>query len=273
MTIRDTATQVGVRVASRGDAAVTLSVWKALFLREALVRLFSKRAGVVWLLAEPLANIVILMVVFSVMGIRHFGGIDTGIWVMAGMIGFFMFRRTGIIAMKAIQMNRPLYTYRQVKPVDTVLVRGAVEGVIMFLVSIILLLGAGFLSLDVIPVDPILVVGNVFVLWLLGMGFGLVTSVATELVPELGEILNLIMMPLYFLSGVIFPVDLIPPPFRDWVLLNPIVHGVEGIRLGFASHYHSIAGLNLWYPLAVALVLIVLGLALHRRFANRMLAQ
>lgn len=273
MTKRGADTQNGVRMAYRGDAAVTWSVWKALFLRESLVRLFSKRAGAIWLLAEPVFNIVVLMVIFSVMGIRHFGGIDTGVWIMAGMIGFFTFRRTGMLAMKAIHMNRPLFTYRQVKPVDTVLVRGAVEGVIMFLVSIVLLLGAGLLGLDVIPVDPLLGIGNLLVLWLLGMGFGLVTSVATELIPELGEILNLIMMPLYFLSGVIFPVDVIPSPFREWVLLNPIVHGVEGIRLGFASHYHSTPALNLWYPLAVALVLIVLGLALHRRFAGRMLAK
>lgn len=263
----------GHQAKSARDAwVITGSVWKALFLREALVRLFSKRAGAVWLLAEPLANIVILMFIFSVIRVRHMGGIDAAVWIMVGMLGFFMFRRTGMITMRAVTMNRPLFTYRQVKPIDAVLVRGAVEGLIMLFVMLILLAGAGLLGVEVMPGDSLLALGQLVVLWCLGMGFGLVTSVSIELIPELGEVMNLIMMPLYFLSGVIFPISVVPVPYRDWMLWNPIAHAVEGVRLGFAPHYHPVNGLNLWYPAGAALVLVVVGVALHRRFAGRLIA-
>ncbi len=258
---------------AREPWVITLSVWKALFLREALVRLFSKRAGSLWILAEPMATIVVLMFIFSVMRVHTLGGIETAVWIMVGMLGFFMFRRTGMIGMRAVTMNRPLFTYRQVKPVDAVLVRGAVEGVIMVFVALVLLLGGALWDLNVLPGDPLLAVGQFLTLWLLGMGFGLVTSVAVELIPEVGEVLNLVMMPLYFLSGVIFPVNVVPEPYREWVLINPIVHAVEGIRLGFAPHYHPVQGLDLWYPPAVALILVVVGMALHRRFAGRLIAR
>jgi len=248
-------------------------VWKALFLREALVRLFSKRAGTLWLFAEPVASVVVLMFIFSVMRVRKLGGIETAVWLMVGMLGFFMFRRTALLAMRAVTMNKPLFTYRQLKPVDAVLVRGSVEGIIMVFIVLVMLVGGGLFGLAVLPGDPLLALGELLSLWVLGMGFGLVTSVAVELIPELGEIINLAMMPLYFLSGVIFPVSVIPQPYRDWVLLNPIVHGVEGLRLGFAPHYHPVDSLDPWYPLASALVLIVLGLALHRRFAARLIAR
>lgn len=256
---------------SRSDLAITLSVWKALFLREAMVRLFSKRAGTVWLLAEPAASVVLLMVIFSAIRARQFGGIDTGLWLMAGMIGFFMFRRTALFSMAAIHMNLPLFTYRQVKPIDAVLVRGTVEGVITFFVGLLLVVGGGLYGLDVIPGDPLSLLNGLFSLWALGMGFGLTTSVLAHLAQELRDVINIAMMPLYFLSGVIFPVDVIPQPYRDWVMLNPIVHAVDAMRVGFAPHYHIPDAADFIYPWQVALALIVVGLLLHRRFANRLL--
>lgn len=257
----------------RSSLQITYSVWKALFLREALVRLFSKRAGTVWLLAEPAVHIVVLMIIFSVMRLRHVGGIETAVWIMAGMAGFFMFRRTGMLSMRAIEMNRALFIYRQVTPVDAVLVRGTSEGTIMVMVILVLLGGGALFGLDVAPGDPLLALAQFFVLWVLGMAFGLVTSVITEMIPETGEVIGLIMMPLYFLSGVIFPLNVVPEPYRGWILWNPLVHAIEGVRLGFAPHYRPVDELNLWYPAAVALVLTGLGLALHRRFADKLVAR
>jgi len=90
-------------------------------------------------------------------------------------------------------------------------------------------------------------------------------------VPEIGRLIGLAMTPLYFLSGVMFPVWMIPPDYRDWLLLNPLVHALEAARLGFAPYYQAVPGLNLWYTYAFALVVIFIGFALHRRFATRLL--
>jgi capsular polysaccharide transport system permease protein len=112
-----------------------------------------------------------------------------------------------------------------------------------------------------------------FGLWLLGMGFGMITSVAIELVPEVGRVLSLAMMPLYFVSGVMYPISVVPQPWRDYLLLNPIAHGLEAARLGFAPYYHAVPELNVPYLYGFALVTLFLGLALHRRFAMRLLAR
>jgi capsular polysaccharide transport system permease protein len=110
-------------------------------------------------------------------------------------------------------------------------------------------------------------------LWLLGIGFGLVASVITELVPEAGRLIKLMMMPLYLLSGVMFPLAVVPPPYRDWLMLNPVAHGLEAARAAFASHYHVMPGVDLHYLHGFALACIFLGLALHRRFSSRLAAQ
>lgn len=259
--------------ATRTPATITLSVWKALFLREALSRLFSGRAVWFWLLAEPVFHVTYMLVIFTVIRVRSVGGIDTTVWLMVGMLAFFMFRRTGTQVMNAVSANQALFSYRQVKPVDTVLVRGGLEGILMIVIAGVLLAGASLFGHSVVPADPLAVLEAFFGLWLVGMGFGLITSVLGELVPELRRIINFVMMPLYMVSGVIFPISAVPQPYRDWLLLNPVAHGLEAARLGFAPHYHAVPELSIAYIYGFALVSIFLGLALHRRFALRLLTQ
>jgi capsular polysaccharide transport system permease protein len=257
----------------RISTAITVSVWKALFLREALIRLFASRALWFWLLAEPVLHMAIMIAILTAIRVRTVGGIDTAVWLMIGMLAFFMFRRTGTQVMNAVSANQALFAYRQVTPIDTALVRGGLEGLLMAIIAPILLLGAALLGYAVIPADPLTVFEAFLGLWLAGMGFGLVSSVGKELVPELGRVIELAMVPLYFISGVLFPLSTLPQPYRDWLMLNPVAHGLESARLGFAPHYHAVPELNLAYLYGFALVGIFFGLTLHRRFALRLATQ
>ncbi len=257
----------------RTPAAIMLSVWEALFLREAVSRLAAGRAAWLWLLLEPVVHVVFLMTVFAVIRMRVVGGVDVAIWLMIGLLAFFMFKRTAVQTQNAVNANHALFAYRQVQPVDTVLVRAALEGFLMVLVASILFGGTGLFGLGIVPADPLSVLQAFTGLWLMGLGFGLMASVAIELVPELGKFLALTMAPLYFLSGVIFPIADVPLPYRDWLLLNPVAHGVEAARLGFTPYYHAAPGLSLAYTYAFALLGIFLGLALHVRFAARLIAK
>jgi capsular polysaccharide transport system permease protein len=258
---------------SRPPLDITLSVWRALFLREALNRISRERVAWLWLLLEPVAHVAFLVLLFTFVRLRVIGGIDTVIWLMVGLLAFFMFRRPAQQAMNAVGTNQPLFTYRQVKPVDTVLVRAALEGFLMTLVTAILLAGAALFGLDIGPADPLAVLEAFLGLWLIGLGFGLIVSVADELLPLVGRIIGLFMHPLYFFSGVIFPLAKIPSPYREWLLYNPLAHGLEAARLGFAPHYQAVPELSIGYMYACALAGIFIGLALHYHFASRLIAR
>ena len=270
---QDTPTAGSPMRSGRPSLVITLSVWRALFLREALARLFAGRATWFWLVADPVFNVAYLAFIYTVIRVRTVGGIDTVMWLMVGMLGFFMFRRTGTQVQNAISANQPLFTYRQVLPVDTALVRAGLEASLMVVVASVLLTGAAILGHSVVPADPLAVFEAFFGLWMVGLGFGLVTSVAIELVSELGKVLKLLMMPLYILSGVILPLSAVPPPYRGWLMLNPVAHGLEAARLGFAPYYHAVPELSVAYLYAFGLVSIFFGLALHRRFATKLVTQ
>jgi capsular polysaccharide transport system permease protein len=259
--------------AARSSLTITLSVWKALFLRESLGRLFASRGMGFWLLAEPVFHVGYLMFIYTVISVRSIGGIDTAVWIMLGMLAFFFFRRTGTQVAQGIKANQALFAYRQVKPVDTVLVRGMLEGVLLLVVVVILLAAAALLGHPSVPDDPVQVLAAFLGMWLIGLGFGLIGSVVNELLPEFERVVNLVMMPMYLISGVMFPIAAVQQPYRDWLLLNPIAHGLEAARVGFAPYYHAAPETSLSYVYTVALCMVFFGLALHRRFASRLSTQ
>ena len=259
--------------AYRNSLGITLSVWKALLLREALSRLFSSRGAWFWLIAEPVAHMAIMGFLYAGIRQRTIGGIDFIIWLVIGLQGFFLFRRTANQMAGAIDSNRALFSYRQVVPIDTVLMRGVLELILSVAVISVICLGLVMLGHDVVPADMMIVLQAFFGLWLLGVALGLIISAGSEVAPEFRQIINLVMIPLYLISGAIIPIASVPEPYRDWLLINPIVHGLDGAREGFAPYYHSVPNLSMGYLYDVALIGIFVGLLLHRRFAERMVTQ
>lgn len=257
----------------RTSSLITWTVWKALFLRETVTRLSAGRAAWLWLLLEPVVHLVFIMVLFGFVLQRVVSGVDYGLFVAIGILGFIVARNTATRSKEAINANDTLFTYRQVFPVDTVLVRAALEAFLFLISALCLVTGLGLFGYEVFPHDFLQVLLAFAALWMAGIGLGLTLSVASQLIPESGKVSGMLFGPLYFLSGIMYPPSTIPPAYQSWFLLNPFVHGIETVRTGFFPQYHTIPGVSMGYLLAFAMVTICLGLALHVRFATRLVAK
>lgn len=258
-------------MAPRSAWQVTWSVWRALFIRDAMYRLFSRRAAWLWILLEPAIHMGFIIFIYTTVRIRTVGGIDVAIWLMVGFLGFFMFRRTLNLSMAGVQMAKVLFTYRQVKPVDTVLVRGATEGLLMLVITILILLAGALFNLPVFPAQPLLALAAMFALWYMGLGLGLLLSIPRVLIKETENLVNLILAPVYFLSGILLAVDAVPMPYRNVLIANPIAHAIDALRSGFSDHYQPFHEMSLFYCFAVGTVCTCLGLMLHRVYAHRLI--
>lgn len=257
----------------RSPTRITMTVWRALYLREAASRLFGSRAGWLWLFLEPLAHVAFISFLFSVIRQREISGIDTVLFLTLGLIGFFLFRRAANQMGGAIDGNRALFTYRQVLPFDPIIVRGFVELTIMTGIFLFTMMGLLLLEYDVTPDQPLRMALGYLALWLLGTGFGLIIAISSEVVGELRKIFNLMMMPLYFLSAVIFPINIVPPEYRYILLYNPIPHALETIRMAFSPQYISVPGIDVGYCFIWAAGFWALGLVLYHRFSYRVVAE
>ena len=244
-------------------------------MREAVARLSTGRAAWLWVLLEPVAHLVFLSLLFELVRQFVLPGVEGAMFITTGVLGFLIAQNTAMRCKDAISANVALLTYRQVLPIDTVLVRAALEAALVVIGGLVLLTGLGLLGYNVMPYDVLQVLLSVATLWLVGVGMGLILSVISEMIPELGKLSAMVFRPLYILSAVMYPAAVVPAAYQDVFLLNPLVHGIELIRAGFFSpyQYHTGPGVSAAYIMGFALVTICLGLALHVRFVHRIVEQ
>lgn len=262
-------------VHSRSPWRVTLAVWHALFLRETVARLFGKRMAWFWVLTEPAIWIGMFVLIRIVLfgRIRLIYNADILPWMVTGMMVFLLFRNNMNRSGEAINSNKSLFTYSQVKPVDTVFVRCFLEGMILSFIFIMFILLGQLLEVGLLPDFPIQSLVVWFSMWWLGLGCGLIVSVISQFAPEINRIIGLMTIPLMVFSGVMRPIYSFPHWLQQYALYNPIAHGVESFRLSFFENYYTLSEISLNYLWYWALGTTVLGLALHLRFEMKLKAE
>ncbi|HBS82007.1 MAG TPA: ABC transporter permease [Halomonas campaniensis] len=264
----------GAPKGARTPWQVTRSVWYAMFMREALSRTMADRMGWFWMIFEPVAMVGIMVAIRSfIRGGRLVVNAEFIPWLIAGLMGFFLVREGMLRGMGAIEGNSALFAYRQVQPIDPVLVRNFLEGMLRSFVFLIFIGGGLMLGLDMYPDNAVRVMAAWLSLWCLGLGLGLVTSVAATLVPEVGRVIRMLSLPLLIISGVILPLNQLPHWLLEYLMLNPIPHGLETLRLGFFENYEVVHGTSMLYFWLVTLSLNALGLVMHLRFVDRLKAK
>lgn len=241
------------------------SVILALFIRELRVRFGHYKGGYIWMVLEPLAHVLILSSIITFIRHRVLAGVDIPVFVVTGVVPFLLFKNIAIQVMESAEASKALFTYRQVRPMDVFLGRTILNSVISLGVFAIMLTALAWLGMDVPFADPMMVLIVFALLILLGLGLGMILCVFVYLMPEVKNLMRLMFMPLYLISGIIYPITSINPTLLEYVMWNPVLHAVETLRVSFFVSYHSVTGISLTYVSVIALVLMLLGMAMYSK--------
>lgn len=245
---------------ARNCIEIQISVIKALFLREAKTRFGKYRLGYLWAILEPAAHLMVMLVIFGYIMHRTMPDISFPVFLINGIIPYFIFSDISIRSIKAIEANQGLFNYRPVKPIDIVIARTLLEMVIYILVYLVLM---GILSLcgEIFSLARVLLLFSTwFLLIIFSCGVGLIFMVIGSSHPETEKFLPIVIKPLYFISCIMFPLQAIPKQYQSYVLWNPIVHVVELSREAVVANYTS-DGVSFGYLAICALGIFFLGLA------------
>lgn len=248
------------------------SVIFALFIRELKTRFGSYKLSYVWMLVEPLAHMAVMSYIFSQIASHLVGGIDFSVFLVTGLIPFFLFRNTALHVMDGVDANRALFSFKQVKPMDAFIARTLLESILSAVVLVLILSGMAWVGVDVSIRDPIQYIFLFGLLVLMGLGLGMLFCVIAHYMPEARIVIRIAFMPLYFLSGVMYPISAIPPDYRAVLMWNPILQGIELMRGAFFDRYHLTAEISLQYVIMLTLLALFLGLALYRNMRFKLLA-
>lgn len=244
---------------------ITKAVIFALVLREFQTRFGERRMGAFWVLFEPIAHITFMMFIFAVIRARAVPGMDFPVWLLAGMVPFFLMRNIALKLMDSVEANRALFAYPNIKILDTYVARVIVECLTSACVYIILLFILGFwFGLDISIAYPLRWIGSLVIGVLFAAGLGIFLSIIAQAMPNSKSFIRLLFMPLYLISGVIFPLWMIPPKYLPLVLWNPFAHIIDNIRSSIFVMYPKIPGVNYSYVLVLTLLFLCVALGLYR---------
>jgi capsular polysaccharide transport system permease protein len=142
--------------------------------------------------------------------------------------------------------------------------------VIQAVVFIIVLTGLGMLGYHVLPPHPVELGGVLVLAATLAFGLGLLFAAIASIIPDARAVIRVMFMPLYFVSGILFPVTRFPDEWVRWMAINPVLHLVELSRVMGIEEYQPMKYVSIAYPVALAIVATVIGLMLYRlRFLAR----
>ncbi|HAI7027746.1 TPA: ABC transporter permease [Escherichia coli] len=243
---------------------------EALFLREIRTRFGKFRLGYLWAILEPSAHLLILLGILGYVMHRTMPDISFPVFLLNGLIPFFIFSSISKRSIGAIEANQGLFNYRPVKPIDTIIARALLETLIYVAVYILLMLivwmTGGYFEIT----NFLQLVLTWSLLIILSCGVGLIFMVVGKTFPEMQKVLPILLKPLYFISCIMFPLHSIPKQYWSYLLWNPLVHVVELSREAVMPGYIS-EGVSLNYLAMFTLVTLFIGLALYRTREEAML--
>jgi ABC-2 type transport system permease protein len=233
-----------------------------LWLRE-LKRYFRSRAQIVASLGQPLLYLVAL-------------GYGLGpVFRQAGKGSYLQFVAPGVIGMSvlfsSIFSGIGLLWDRQfgflketlVAPVPRIQIMigrtlgGATISVIQGTLVLIVCLVAGFRPAHLADVP--VAIGFMLLIAIVFAGLGTVIGSSLQNMQAFQLIMNFLVMPLFFLSGALFPLDNLPAGLAVATRIDPLTYGIDGLRGAFIGLSHFGTATNGSVLAAVAVVLLGLG--------------
>lgn len=118
------------------------------------------------------------------------------------------------------------------------------QGIIVLLLSLII--GFRVYNIALVPLSIIIM----FLIALFFTGVGMAIASMLEDFHGFQLIMNFLIMPLFFLSGALFPLKSLPPIINVVASLNPLTYGVDGLRDSLVNITH--------YGLAVDIIVLSL---------------
>lgn len=252
--------------------AIQMRVIGALLLREILTRYGRHNIGFLWLFAEPMMFTLGVTTLWTLTNATHGSSLPIVAFAVTGYSSVLLWRNMPGRCVCAIAPNAALMYHRNVKIIDIYASRLLLEAAgatISFIVLSILFVSIGWMSP---PADILKVVTG----WLLLAWFGAVLALVVGTVSERSEIVEKLWHPMSYilfpLSGAAFMVDWLPSRAQKFILLLPMVHGIEILREGYfgsmvRAHY------NVSYMAGVCLCLTFVGLVQERKISRMVIPE
>jgi len=208
----------------------------------------------------PVVSSILFILVFGLsLGgrIKQVGGVDYEVFIVPGLITM------GMVQAAYSNNASTIFQARFDRYVNDVLSAPmrpwqmsfgfTVGGIVRALAIGVSLLVLAFLLVDVPVRHPFELALAMALGLVLFASLGLVVGIYAETFDHTSFIQNIVILPLTFVGGVFYSIDILPSPWQELSHFNPIFYLVNAVRYGFLGE----SDVSIWLSLAVTAALAI----------------
>lgn len=243
----------------------------ALMMRDMRTRFGRSYLGYLIAIAWPLTHLVVIVTIgVSVNKLMPMGG-DPTVFIATGVAPYILCLYPSRLMGYAIELNKPLFLFPAVRPLDLIVSRAIVEFLTAFVVIALFFCGAYLAGVDLMPMDLETGATAILATVYFAISVGILNTIISSILKFWHIAFIIIMLFLYMTAGVLVLPNMMPPVIREWVWYNPVFQCVEWLRSAYYEGYGD-AYLSKTYLMSLATVCLFLGLLGERYVRGKLLA-
>ena len=247
-----------------------------LFLLEEIVKknfLFKYKGsvlGVIWTILSPLLMMILFTIIFSTIFAKNIE--NYAVYYLCGWCLFQFFRSSITSSMNSITGNSSILK-RTPAPKYIFILGGVLSEFLNYLIMLILLVVIMFVTHA--PFYFPLLLGSIipFIsIFIMVTGLGLMLSVATVYYVDIKYLWSVISMMLMYASSIFYPMEIVPQPFRGYLMLSPLYWAIDHFR---SFVYYGIAPnvAGLINSLLLSLIILICGIIVFKKYEDKVVTQ
>jgi lipopolysaccharide transport system permease protein len=234
-------------------------------------RFTRSKLGGLWMIIHPLAQVLIFALILSEVLAAKLPGIDNkyayALYLMGGTLCWTMFAEAITRSLTLFIDNGELMKKMAFPRVCLPLIVGG--GVLLNNILLLVAIFAVFAVLGHYPDSHVLWLPILMaVTLLLGMGVGIILGALNVFMRDIGQVVPVILQALFWLTPIVYSVDILPRHYHHWFQLNPLYPLVTSYQKVLVFGEPPLWGSLAWLALAAAVTWLVALLVFRRSSAE-----
>jgi capsular polysaccharide transport system permease protein len=197
------------------------------------------RIALAWLFVRPVLFTSLIVAFYYIMGTRQIENMEVPGFAVLGIMSFMLFTQTAVRVASSLHARRNLMILPAIKWIDVMMAEALVYFSIYTLAMVALMAICVYLGIASHPDNIVLFTGIWLSIWASGLLLGMILSSVRAFWP-----FSIKLMPIFFrivmiASGIFFVTEQFPSDISYWLLFNPLLHAVQGLRDAYFEGYVS----------------------------------
>ena len=222
--------------------------------------------GIFWTILSPLLMMLLFTIIFSTLFNRNIDNYP--IYFLSGWCTYMFFNTAISSSMNALKGNKNILQRTQAP--KHIFILGAIISeflnyliMLLLLIAIMIVTQAPFhwstMFFAIIPVISLSIMLT---------GLGLMLAIACVYYTDIKHLWSVLSMMFMYASAVFYPIEIIPEPFRSYMMLNPLFWAIDQFR--HFIYWGNIPDvINIINFLLLSLIILVFGVIIFKKYENK----